>query len=270
MEDIPIGVRNSEISLAFKYITDHNFEYIDEEIRNNLGRRGCNCEDGCRDKLKCSCWRQTVDLKFKKILENGKYKRKTHIGYENMKLLKELASGIVECGGNCKCCADKKCSNSVVQNGIQHKLEVFKTANKGWGVKTTTDLPPGAFICHYAGDVLEVNAADKRDTSYQFKLSHDDEDDRASDSEDYSNSDGEPPAKKQRREEDDDVRQIILNYFPPMELENNLPDTEIIELDEEKKEFVIDSYKNGNISRFVNVCIFVIQHIFLPNANIFD
>ena len=148
-------------------------------------------------------------------------------------------------------------SEDVVQNGVQHRLEVFKTEKKGWGVRSKTDLPEGAFICHYAGDLLEVPAADLRDLKYQFKLpklkpnsNSDEESDSSSD--DDSESDAEPAAKIARN---DDVVQPFLNYFPPMQNGNadKFPEPEYIESNEELKQFVIDGLKNGNISRYVNV-----------------
>lgn len=145
----------------------------------------------------------------------------------------------------------------VVQNGVQHRLEVFKTETKGWGVRTKTDLPEGAFICHYAGDLLEITAADQRDSKYQFKLPKL-KPNSNSDVESDSNSDNdielddEPAAKIARN---DDVVQPFLNYFPPMQNGNAdmFPEPEYIESNEELKTFVVDGLKNGNISRYVNV-----------------
>lgn len=252
-EKVPIAVRGEQMIMEFTYITDHNFEYIDVEPQNNLGRVGCNCEDNCRDKWKCSCWKLTVQLEVKRTLLK---KQKLKIGYENMKLQEMVSNGIVECGNLCRCCA-AKCSNHVVQNGIQHKFEIFKTANKGWGVRATTDLPKGAFICHYAGDVLEENAADQRDTRYQFKLPKFkrvrdvDTSDIESSNESDSDADAEPVPKIRRN---DDVLQPFLNYFPPMHNGNadHFPE-EYIEWNENMGTFVVDGLKNGNISRFINV-----------------
>ncbi|XP_024966862.1 probable inactive histone-lysine N-methyltransferase SUVR2 isoform X1 [Cynara cardunculus var. scolymus] len=62
-------------------------------------------------------------------------------------------SFIKECWLKCGC--NKQCGNRVVQRGIKHKLQVFMTAEgKGWGLRTLEDLPKGAFICEYVGEVL--------------------------------------------------------------------------------------------------------------------
>ncbi|PHT80413.1 Histone-lysine N-methyltransferase SUVR1 [Capsicum annuum] len=60
---------------------------------------------------------------------------------------------IKECWWKCGC--DKQCGNRVVQRGISRKLQVFMTPDgKGWGLRTLEDLPRGAFICEYVGEVL--------------------------------------------------------------------------------------------------------------------
>lgn len=45
-------------------------------------------------------------------------------------------------------------------------FQLFKTRNKGWGLRTLDDIPVGAFICLYAGEVLTNDGADE--TGRQF------------------------------------------------------------------------------------------------------
>ncbi|XP_077228145.1 putative inactive histone-lysine N-methyltransferase SUVR2 isoform X2 [Tasmannia lanceolata] len=60
---------------------------------------------------------------------------------------------IKECWSKCGC--NKQCGNRVVQRGITRNLQVFLTPEgKGWGVRTLEDLPRGAFVCEYVGEVL--------------------------------------------------------------------------------------------------------------------
>ncbi|XP_041004192.1 probable inactive histone-lysine N-methyltransferase SUVR2 isoform X2 [Juglans microcarpa x Juglans regia] len=60
---------------------------------------------------------------------------------------------IKECWSKCGC--SKSCGNRVVQRGITCKLQVFCTSEgKGWGLRTLEDLPKGAFVCEYAGEIL--------------------------------------------------------------------------------------------------------------------
>lgn len=60
---------------------------------------------------------------------------------------------IKECWWKCGC--NKLCGNRVVQRGINRKLQVFMTpGGKGWGLRTLEELPKGAFVCEYVGEIL--------------------------------------------------------------------------------------------------------------------
>ncbi|XP_071919302.1 probable inactive histone-lysine N-methyltransferase SUVR2 isoform X1 [Coffea arabica] len=59
---------------------------------------------------------------------------------------------IKECWWKCGC--SKQCGNRVVQRGITRNLQVFMSEGKGWGLRTLEDLPKGAFVCEYVGEVL--------------------------------------------------------------------------------------------------------------------
>ncbi|KAL7225074.1 hypothetical protein ACSBR1_020387 [Camellia fascicularis] len=60
---------------------------------------------------------------------------------------------IKECWWKCGC--SKQCGNRVVQRGISCNLQVFMTpGGKGWGLRTQEDLPKGAFVCEYVGEIL--------------------------------------------------------------------------------------------------------------------
>ncbi|KAL2238714.1 UNVERIFIED_CONTAM: putative inactive histone-lysine N-methyltransferase SUVR2 [Sesamum indicum] len=60
---------------------------------------------------------------------------------------------IKECWWKCGC--NKQCGNRVVQRGISRNLQVYMTPEgKGWGLRTLEDLPKGAFVCEYVGEVL--------------------------------------------------------------------------------------------------------------------
>ncbi|KAH8283494.1 hypothetical protein KR018_004143, partial [Drosophila ironensis] len=116
---------------------------------------GCDCEDDCSDKSKCSCWQLTVaGVKYcnpKKPIEE--------IGYQYKRLHEHVPTGIYECNSRCKC--KKNCLNRVVQHSLEMKLQVFKTSNRGWGLRCVNDIPKGAFICIYAGHLLTETMANE-------------------------------------------------------------------------------------------------------------
>uniref|UniRef100_A0A7N0ZWC6 Uncharacterized protein n=1 Tax=Kalanchoe fedtschenkoi TaxID=63787 RepID=A0A7N0ZWC6_KALFE len=60
---------------------------------------------------------------------------------------------IKECWIKCGC--DRQCGNRLVQRGITRSLQVFMTPKgKGWGLRTLEDIPKGAFVCEYVGEIL--------------------------------------------------------------------------------------------------------------------
>ncbi|XP_046809428.1 histone-lysine N-methyltransferase eggless [Lucilia cuprina] len=109
---------------------------------------GCDCEDDCIDKTKCACWQLT--------LAGAKYGNPNaapeEVGYQYRRLHDHVPTGIYECNANCKC--KSSCLNRVVQNSLTMKLQVFKTSNRGWGLRCINDIPRGSFVCVYAGHLL--------------------------------------------------------------------------------------------------------------------
>lgn len=129
-----------------------------EDVNLNLDTDflcGCDCEDDCADKLKCQCWQLT--------LAGAKLGNPTtppeEVGYAYKRLAEQVPTGIYECNSNCKC--NKTCLNRVAQQPLQLKLQVFKTGNRGWGLRCLNDVPKGSFICCYAGHLLSEQHANE-------------------------------------------------------------------------------------------------------------
>ncbi|XP_042736795.1 histone-lysine N-methyltransferase SETMAR [Lagopus leucura] len=70
------------------------------------------------------------------------------------------AAPLLECNAMCRC--GDGCQNRVVQRGLQVRLQVFKTAKKGWGVRALEAVAEGSFVCEYAGEVLGFAEARRR------------------------------------------------------------------------------------------------------------
>ena len=106
---------------------------------------GCDCVDDCGDKEKCQCWQLTI--------QNTKCDKNNEVdpdvGYEFKRLHDMVLTGIYECNSLCKC--SKTCFNRVVQNPLKLKLQVFKTARRGWGIRALNDIPGGTYILSYVG-----------------------------------------------------------------------------------------------------------------------
>ncbi|CAJ1917330.1 unnamed protein product [Sphenostylis stenocarpa] len=99
---------------------------------------GCSCVGGCQpNNLNCPC-----------VQKNGGF-----LPYSSASLIADLKSVIYECGPSCQC--PSNCRNRVSQVGLKFRLEVFKTKNKGWALRSWDAIRAGSFICEYAGEVID-------------------------------------------------------------------------------------------------------------------
>ncbi|XP_057506716.1 histone-lysine N-methyltransferase, H3 lysine-9 specific SUVH1-like [Actinidia eriantha] len=98
----------------------------------------CTCRGGCQPgDLNCHC-----------IQKNG-----GALPYTSLGVLLSYKSLIYECGPSCLC--PPNCRNRISQAGLKVRLEVFRTKNKGWGLRSWDPIRAGAFICEYAGEVID-------------------------------------------------------------------------------------------------------------------
>ncbi|XP_059628565.1 probable inactive histone-lysine N-methyltransferase SUVR2 [Cornus florida] len=78
---------------------------------------------------------------------------------------------IKECWRKCGC--NLQCGNRVVQRGIACNLQVFLTNDgKGWGLRTLEELPKGAFVCEYVGEILTNMELYERNNQSSGNLRH--------------------------------------------------------------------------------------------------
>lgn len=67
---------------------------------------------------------------------------------------------IYECHDGCACGTD--CPNRVVERGRKIPLQIFRTPNRGWGVRSMVDIKRGQFIDKYMGEIITPQEADRR------------------------------------------------------------------------------------------------------------
>lgn len=197
----------------------------------------CDCEDDCADKTKCRCWIFSIE-RFHSLSETNVSPHS--FGYQFKRLYDVHHTGLFECHQGCKC--TNQCLNRVAQQPIGHQLEVFKTENCGWGVRCLNDIPNGAFVCSYFGTMITNEVADDRvnkagGDKYLF---------------DCSASPGGNNNRSRNSSEDDGLeRSMKINYFPKS-FKN-------IKHSEQPEPFVIDGGAQGNVARFFNVTIEILQ-----------
>ena len=79
------------------------------------------------------------------------------------KFYREDRHPIYECNPNCNC--GPVCKSRVVQKGRKVPLTIFKTPDRGWGVKCDEDLIKGEFIDTYLGEVITNEETDRREAA---------------------------------------------------------------------------------------------------------
>ncbi|KAL3534062.1 hypothetical protein ACH5RR_007583 [Cinchona calisaya] len=101
---------------------------------------GCHCLGGCQPgDSNCLCLRR-----------NGGC-----VPYSSLGVLMSYKSLIHECGLTCSC--PPNCRNRMSQAGLKVCLEVFKTKDRGWGLRSWDPIRAGGFICEYAGEVIDAS-----------------------------------------------------------------------------------------------------------------
>ncbi|KIY69411.1 SET domain-containing protein [Cylindrobasidium torrendii FP15055 ss-10] len=140
----------------------------------------CDCLIPCKENPHCAC-KSHQKQKFEddraiQLLidkdegaqaqwKNTKYPTNTGFLYKENGTLIELLP-VYECNALCRCNED--CVNRRSQRPRGFPLTIFKTAERGWGVRYDgkTTLPGHSFIGIYAGEVLTENEADQRGRTY--------------------------------------------------------------------------------------------------------
>jgi len=152
-EAIPIPCINSIDGSYPEYVEYSTIRLPQKKVNINTEVEfltGCECQDDCVNTDKCSCRHLTIQS----TKANRENKVESNAGYEYRRLQDIVQTGIYECNKLCKC--SKTCLNRVAQNPLRLKLQVFKTAKRGWGLRTLNDIPGGTYICNYVGNLYST------------------------------------------------------------------------------------------------------------------
>lgn len=150
-EGVPVCVVNSvddEHSPApFEYST--SVQYPNETSQQS---EGCDCRGVCSASQSCSCFTRN----------------KNAFAYLNSGVLVKERGLIYECGSNCKC--PLSCRKRLTQRATKYRLEVFKTEDKGWGLRSWDTIAAGSFICEYTGRLVHNTDLQQQTSDYVLDL----------------------------------------------------------------------------------------------------
>ncbi|XP_067130013.1 histone-lysine N-methyltransferase EHMT2-like isoform X2 [Centruroides vittatus] len=150
------GVDGEPAPTDFLYVTENCETSPIHVDRTITSLQSCRCDDDCTSP-NCTC--ATISFKCW-------YDKEGHLLPEFNMLDPPM---IFECNRACLCW--KNCNNRVLQHGVTSRLQLFRTKQKGWGVRALKEIPKGSFICEYIGEIISDSEADQReDDSYLFDL----------------------------------------------------------------------------------------------------
>ncbi|XP_044350577.1 histone-lysine N-methyltransferase, H3 lysine-9 specific SUVH1 isoform X1 [Triticum aestivum] len=203
-ENLPVCLVNDVDSEKgpglFTYITQVKYP---KPLSSMKPLQGCSCLNACLPSdTDCGC------TQF-----NG-----GNLPYSSTGLLVCRKNRLHECGESCQCSVN--CRNRVTQKGVRVHFEIFRTGNRGWGLRSWDPIRAGSFICEYVGEVID-----------ESKLNLDGEDD-------YVFQTVRPGEKT-----------LKWDYVPELrglQITNNSADTF------EPLPIKISAKKMGNIARFMN------------------
>ncbi|KAH6916057.1 SET domain-containing protein [Coprinopsis sp. MPI-PUGE-AT-0042] len=146
-----------------------DFEYLEKTYKFDRGvpkpssdfLPGCECKGGhCRSASWCECQSDS------QIISSEGAKRYAYDKRGLFRLGIPRGTEVIECNENCQC--DETCPNRVAQQQRTFAIDVFKTAKRGWGVRSPDPLPKGTVLGLYTG--LLIPRSSVGEMPYSFDL----------------------------------------------------------------------------------------------------
>ncbi|KAJ6844167.1 histone-lysine N-methyltransferase, H3 lysine-9 specific SUVH3-like [Iris pallida] len=168
LPDISSGIENLPVCLVNEVDDEKgpsHFEYVTRvkyprPLSSMKPLEGCKCLSVCLpDDVSCTCAHGN----------GGK------LPYSSSGFLVSRKPLIYECSASCSCSIN--CRNRLTQKGITIQFEVFKTRDRGWGLRSLDPIRAGTFICEYTGEFVEkaeVGIEDAEEDEYIFQAAGDD------------------------------------------------------------------------------------------------
>lgn len=160
-EDVPVTIENDEdfdSPPIFSYINRNILTDSEYKIEQTT-LKGCKCRD-CS--VESNCCPQLFGEQFP--YRNNKSGNAV-MRFGNQKK-------IYECGDLCSC--GPNCLNRLTQRPKTVPFCLFKTKDRGWGLKAMSDVPKGTFIIEYVGELIGQDETNSRSVStYFFDLNSD-------------------------------------------------------------------------------------------------
>jgi len=148
------------------------FEINFEPLNKNKFSPDLHVDKKATNKIRCTC-NQDIECKNQNRCCFTQYGAASNENYTDEGLVTCVPkSQLFECQPDCGC--GKDCKNKVVQKRCQFRLSIFRTPDcRGWGVKALQNIPKGAFIKEYVGEIITNSEVTRRmNTYYQSNVTY--------------------------------------------------------------------------------------------------
>lgn len=156
-EDASVTIENNEdfeLLPKFNYTSSNVLVTPLPEVQRSPAD-GCCCEGKCSEKTQCCPQQEKLDFPTK-ITRSGRAIPR------NIKCQR-----MIECGPSCNC--DESCMNKLTQKKRDLALCLFKTKNRGWGLRACREIPAKSHVIEYTGELLGPED-EERVSDYLFEL----------------------------------------------------------------------------------------------------
>ena len=152
----------------FEWSNDYipkNYKFMKTTKKDLKDNKSCYCED--------NCIRVILDYRGfpKQPLIKCCFNKDNSYNLDGT--VKTLDSNVLLCECDRYChCDETKCQNRVVQKGGNCELCIFRTLDKGWGVKTLKRINKKAYISKFCGEVWRSDSGkhENKDMQAQYTL----------------------------------------------------------------------------------------------------
>ena len=165
-----------------------------------------------------------------------------------------MVTGIYECNRLCSC--SSTCPNRLAQFPIRTRLQLFKTKDRGWGIRARDDIPQGTFICTYVGKLYTEEESQEQGAAISDEYFA--ELDLIEMAEKEKKMLYEEDPNKDEGMESDDEHEDKEHKKEPTVVENMVEDTENTDTvrnhfgPDHTGAFVMDANTQGNVGRYFN------------------
>ncbi|KZV65837.1 SET domain-containing protein [Peniophora sp. CONT] len=231
------------VPVDFEWL-ERNYQYP-ADYQPDDGGRHCDCTGRCGPSSRCDCF---------DVSNLGAFGPSVPAYTKDGLLIDGLESYsepflVHECSDRCPC--SSICENRVAQWPRDVPLEIIKTAQCGWGVRTPIHLPKGKILGMYTGDLSRRDEGDE-DDSYDGDSSRDASSSDGDTTYDIEDSDDSGATASGRGGKKGRTRNRKRS---PATIERQLRESYEFNLDwDEAQHWVVGAYQRGNWTRFVNHC----------------